>query len=319
MKNFYHYNAKSVAEAVSLLKEYAGKAKVTAGGTDLLGVLQDRILPTQPEALINLKTIPGLDAIKEDAEGLKLGALAKLADIAASDIVKGKYAALAEAAGKVASPQLRNQGTIGGNICQDVRCWYYRLLRNAFYCLRKGGAVCYGIAGDNRYLSIYGGPAGCYAVCPSDTATALMALNATIKTSARTIPIGEFYIDTAPGNVLKSDEIVTEIAIPTPAASNKQKFLKHAQRKSIDFPIVNVAVYITPATGAVTDARIALGAVAPKPIRATDAEAAVKGKTITADVAEAAATAAVAKAVALTMNKYKIQITKALIKRALLA
>jgi len=319
LKNFYHFNAKSVADAVSLLKEYAGKAKVIAGGTDLLGVLQDRILPTAPEALINLKTISGLDTIKEDAEGLKIGPLATLADIAASATVKGKYAALAEAAGRTASLQLRNQGTIAGNLCQDTRCWYYRLLRNAFYCLRKGGVVCYGIAGDNRYLSIFGGPAGCYAVCPSDLAPALMALNASIKTSARTIPIGEFFLDTAPGNALKTDEIVTEIVVPPPAASNKQKFLKHAQRKTFDFPIVNVAVYVTPATGAVTDARIALGAVAPKPIRATDAEAAVKGKTIDATVAEAAATAAVAKAVALIGNKYKVQITKALVKRALLA
>lgn len=319
MKQFLHFNAKTIEEAVSLLDKYKGKAQIIAGGTDLLGQLKDRSLPTQPEVLVNIKTIPNLDYIKEDAEGLKVGALAKLYDIATSTVVQAKYGALAQAARAVGSNHLRHMGTIGGNLCQETRCWYWRLPWNAFFCLRKGGALCNAQLGDNRYHSIFGGPGGCYAASPSDTAPALMALNAKAKTSERTIPLTDFFKDTAPGHVLGPKEILTEIQVPTPPADNKQVFLKSAIRKAIDFALVSAAVFITPKTGAVTDARIALGAVGPKPIRATDAEAALKGKTVTAEVAESAAAVALAKAVALPMSKYKTQIAKALVKQAILA
>ena len=159
MRSFHHINAKTVNQAVKLLKNYKGKAKLIAGGTDLLGTLKDRILPDYPEAIVNIKTIPGLDYIKEDAKGLKIGALTKLMDIAKSPTVKRKNKLLAEAAEAIATPQIRNMGTIGGNLCQDVRCWYYRYphhIGGRILCYLKGGRGCYALTGENQYNSIFG-------------------------------------------------------------------------------------------------------------------------------------------------------------------
>jgi len=313
MKRFDHIDAKTVNEAVSAL---GAKANIIAGGTDLLYTLKDEILPDYPETVVNIKTIPNMDSITEDSSGLKVGALARLADIAKDATVKSKYSALAEAAGRAASPELREMGTIGGNICQLVRCWYYRYHNNRFFCFRKGGPMCFAVAGENRYHAILGG-AACFAVCPSDTAIALTALDATIVTNKRSIPIGDFY--EVLGNVLDDNEIVTEVQVPTPASGTKQTFTKFALRKSIDFAIVSVATAITTSGGSVSDARIVLGAVAPMPYRATGAEDAIKGKAITESLAETAAAAAVKDAVPLGKNKYKVEIAKTLVKRAILA
>jgi NADPH-dependent glutamate synthase beta subunit-like oxidoreductase len=173
MRSFNHINAKTVNEAVTLPRKYKGKAKLIAGGTDLLGALKDRILPDYPEAIINIKTIPGLDYIQEDARGLKIGALAKLEDIVESPIVKGKYKLLAEAAEAVATPQIRRMGTIGGNLCQDLRCWYYRFphqIGGRFLCYLKGGKGCYALTRENQYHSIFGGSREasppCSSACP---------------------------------------------------------------------------------------------------------------------------------------------------------
>ncbi len=160
MKSFKHVNAETRDEAIKLLAGYRGKAKLIAGGTDLLGALKDKILPDYPEAIINIKTIPGLDYIKEDATGLKIGALARLVDIAESPAVKAKCSLLAEAAGAVATPQIRRMGTIGGNLCQDLRCWYYRYphqIGGRILCYLKGGKGCYALTGENQYHSIFGG------------------------------------------------------------------------------------------------------------------------------------------------------------------
>ncbi len=160
MKPFNHVSAKTVNEAVKLLKNYKGKADLIAGGTDLLGALKDRILPDYPEAIINIKTIPNLDYIREDAEGLKVGALTKLGEIAESPTVKGRYKLLAEAAEAVATPQIRRMGTIGGNLCQDLRCWYYRYphhMGDRILCYLKGGTRCHALTGENQYNSIFGG------------------------------------------------------------------------------------------------------------------------------------------------------------------
>ena len=146
-------------EATRLLAKYEGKAKVNAGGTDLLGAMRDKCLSEYPEAVINIKTINGLDYIKKDKKGLRIGALTKLADIAGSPEVKEEYKLLAEAAHSVASPHIRNMATIGGNLAQDVRCWYYRYpqqIGGPIICLRKGGKICSALAGDNRYHSIFG-------------------------------------------------------------------------------------------------------------------------------------------------------------------
>jgi NADPH-dependent glutamate synthase beta subunit-like oxidoreductase len=159
VKPFKHYHAQSVREATALLAKYKGKAKVNAGGTDLLGAMKNKTIPAYPELVINIKTIKGLDYIKKDKKGLRIGALTKLADIACSTEVKGEYRLLAEAAYSVASPHVRNMATVGGNLAQDVRCWYYRYpaqIGGPIICLRKGGKICNALAGDNRYHSIFG-------------------------------------------------------------------------------------------------------------------------------------------------------------------
>ena len=184
MRRFEYFNARTIDDAVSVLRRYGGRARVIAGGTDLIGTMKDEILPIYPEAIIDTKNIPGLDFIKEEEKILKIGALTRLEDIATSETIRTNYGALAEAARRTASPHIREMGTLGGNICQDIRCWYYRKPQNRFPCLRKGGGRCYAINGDNRYHSIFGGSVeeGCYAVHPSDTAPALIALDAGIRT-----------------------------------------------------------------------------------------------------------------------------------------
>lgn len=312
----------TVDEAVSRLRLYGGKASVIAGGTDLLGKMKDMILPVYPEAIINLKTIQGLDFIKEEKDILRIGALTRLHDIAVSLIVKKKYSALAEAARRTASPHIREMGTIGGNICQDIRCWYYRNPNNRFPCLRKGGGRCYAINGENRYHSIFGGSVeeGCYAVHPGDTAPALVALDARIKTSKRIVNAEDFF-EVKPGSstILDADEIVTEIQVPKGGRNCRSAFLKFALRKSIDFPIVNCAAMIKKSKGKVSDARICLNAVYVKPYRTQKAEDAIIGKAIDEGSAEDAGAAAVSGARPMTHNSYMVQIARTMVKRAVLA
>jgi xanthine dehydrogenase YagS FAD-binding subunit len=313
MKSFNHTNAKSLAEVKTALGD--SKTILIAGGTDLLGTLKDNILPTYPSTVINLKTVPGLDFIKEEGGMLKIGALTRLADIAANPTIKQKYTALAQAAFRVATPHVREMGTIGGNIAQLHRCWYFRKPENRFNCIRKGGNQCFAMTGDNRYHSIFGAVNRCIAVHPSDTAPALIALNAKVVTDRRTIEAENFFDVKKPGNtVLAMDEIIREIQIPAPPAGAKSAFLKFAIRKSIDFPIVNCAVMVGG-----DRPRICLNAVAPKPYRAKKAEEAIAGKTINEKNAEAAGKAAVADARPLEAARFKVQIAKTLVKRAILA
>ena len=315
MRKFLHINATTIDEAVSALG--GANAWVTAGGTDLLGTMRQMILPDDmyPKTVVNLKTIsPSLEYIKEEGGMLKLGALARLEDIAKSSVVHDKWAALAEAAHETASPHIREMGTIGGNVCQLNRCWYFRKRDNRFDCVRKGGGMCYATAGDNRYHSIFGGILACMAVNPSDTAPALVALDAKIVTSAgRTINAEDFWEVKIPkSTVLDDDEIVTEIQVPD--FSGKSSFIKFALRTEIDFPIVNCATAIS--NGA---ARICLNAVFNLPYRATAAEESIAGKTIDVANAEAAGAAAASGSMALTMNRWKIVVAKALVKRTILA
>jgi xanthine dehydrogenase YagS FAD-binding subunit len=317
MNKFTHVNAKTTAEAAAAL---GTSAAVIAGGTDLYNSLKAQIFPNPPQKLVNIKTIPNLAYIKEEGGTLKIGALALLCDIADSSVVKGKWPSLAEAAKRVGTPQLRNQGTIGGNICQKSRCWYFRAEKNQFNCLRKGGQLCYMIAGNTlRHACLYP-EGGCVTIDVSDTALPLTALGATIVTTKKSVPISDFF--TALANVLDATEIVTEIQVPSPAAGTKQTFIKWAERKAIDFAEASVATLITVSGGNVTDARIVLGGVSPRPRRATDAEAALKGKAISDAVATEAAAQAVKGAVALTAyggNGWKIPLVKKLVKTAIMA
>jgi xanthine dehydrogenase YagS FAD-binding subunit len=320
MKNFQYFTAGTVDEAVGLIDKYKGTVSIIAGGTDLLGELKDRSLPTQPDVLVNIKGVTGLNTITEDATGLKVGALATLYDISNSSTVSSKYAALAQAAGAVGSPQLRVIGTIGGNLCQHVRCWYFRADKNYFNCIRKGGTVCYAVAGDNRFHAILGGKT-CYAVSPSDTATALGALNANLMVQGtagtRTIALDDLY--NTLGITLAPDEILTQVQVPTPNAGSKSAFVKFGIRKAFDFAIVSAAAVITSSGGSVTDARIYLGGVGPVPYRATKSEAALKGNAITEALADSAAAATMADAVPLTKNAYIVDIARTIMKDAILA
>lgn len=309
MKHFSHMQVASAEEAARNAE--AGTAAFIAGGTDLLGTLKDEILPSYPELVIDLKTIEGLDEIVDEGEALRIGALVKLADLADSELVQQGCAALASAAGKVASPTIRHMGTLGGNVCQMHRCWYFRVPDDRFHCKRKGGNYCPARIGDNRYHSIFGEEDGCFAASSHDTAPALIALGATMVTTNRELSAEEFFqVNGVRSTVLADDEVLTHVVVPKVARSAFEKF---ALRKSIDFPIVNCAV----AQGEDGAARVALGGVYPSPMRSAAAEEAVASG-ITAESAAAAGDAAVSGATPLAKNAYKVEITRTLVKRTLL-
>jgi xanthine dehydrogenase YagS FAD-binding subunit len=315
-----HINAETVDEAIMILSDYMGKAKPIAGGTDLIRLLRNHI--ESPMVLVNIKTIPNLSGITEDAEGLRIGTLTTIHDIETSPIIRDEYSMLSEAAHLVASPQIRRMATIGGNLCQSTNCWYYRMepvTGTTFICRRKGGTTCYATAGDNRYHAIMGGK-GCFAPCLSDLAPALVALDAKLKITGpdgeRGTTVEQFY--TPLGNILKPNELITEIRVPTIKPGTRQRYFKFRLRKAIDPALSSVAAAITAEAGVVVDARIVLGGVAPMPYRAFAAEGMIRGKVITENLAEISAKAAMSEAAPLSGNAYKVPITKALIKRALL-
>ena len=318
-RHFKHFNARTIDEALSWLSQYREEAKIIAGGVDLLGLMKNKVIA--PRVMVNIKTIPDLSYLTEDAEGLKIGALTSIKDIETSAAVKAKYSLLAEAAHSVASPHVREMATIAGNLCQDVRCWYYRrspITGLSFFCHRKGGERCYAVDGENQYHAIMGANE-CHAVCSSDIAPALLALEARVKIAdlagERLIPLEEFF--TPLGNSLKPNEIITEIQVPTPRPNTKQRYLKFRLRKAIDPAIASVAAAITTEAGVVTTARIVLGGVAPTPYQALVAEETLIGEVITETVSEAAARAALSRAKPLSQNAYKIPITETLVRRAI--
>jgi len=314
MQPFAHHDATSVADASSALG--AGNAVIIAGGTDLLSRLKDRNYPTYPATLVNIKTIPNKDYITPGSGTLKIGANAILADIASNSTVTGSYSLLSDAINTVASPHVRQVATLGGSLCQYVRCWYNRNPNNRFYCIRKGGTTCYAASGDNRYHQIMGAPKGCNAVYPSDSATALTALNATVVTNKKTVAIGSFF-DELKGPILDPDELITEVDVPAPAAGSMQVWSKFRLRAAIDFAIVSVAANLTMSGTTVSAAKIVLGGVYQIPWESTEAEKALVGQTLNATTAAAAATAALSVATPLQYAQYKVPLLTTLITRAL--
>jgi xanthine dehydrogenase YagS FAD-binding subunit len=332
MNLFTHVNATTLAEATTATAT-AG-TQVIAGGTDLVPYLRAMCSPNPPTKLVNLKTItPSMVYIKEDSGFLKVGALTTLSAIAADATTLSKYTALAQAALAAASPELRNQGTIGGNICQKPRCPYYRFENDDFKCLRKDPAgTCFALTGTNTYHSIFGTVIGCVAPVPSDIAPVLVAMNANIVTTVKTWKAADFFVvPNVPDarreqiNALAAGEIVTEIQIPTPASGSKSAYVKWSFRKAIDFPLVSVAALTTQVAGLVTVSSIALGGVYGQPKVATTAQTAMVGQAVNATSATAAGTAAATGTTVLpnptgtNSNSYKVQVLKVMVQKALLA
>ncbi len=320
MKQIQHFDAASVQDAVSILSKNKGNVAVIAGGTDLLGLMKDQVLANLPGVFVNIKSIPNLNAISESSGVLTIGATATLSDVATNSIITTKYPLLAQAASSVATPAIRNMGTIAGNLRQDARCWYYRAIGNYFNCLRKGGNTCFAVSGDNRLHGIFG-QAGCYMAHPSDMAPALIAMGASLSitgsSGSRTAKVQDIYEPL--GDTIAGDEVVTAVTVPTPTAGTTGVYLKYRFRRSIEFPVVSVAALLTSSGGKVTNATIAMGGVSPIPIRASGAETSIVGQAINATTAAAAATAALQSAVPLAMNKYKVAVAQTIISNAILA
>jgi xanthine dehydrogenase YagS FAD-binding subunit len=303
------------------LDEFREDARIIAGGVDVIGLMKNRVV--SPSVLINIKGVRDLNEIHERPRGIEIGSLATIDDIESSDVIKRKISLLSEIAGSIGSPQIRNMGTLGGNLCQDVRCWYYRrspVTGISFDCRRKKeGHACFAVNGENENHAIFG-EGVCVAVCPSDMAMGLSALGATIKTvsagGGRIIPIGQFY--TALGHVLEPDEMITHICIPEVRANTRQRFLKFRVRKAIDFSTVSVSSVLTMTGSTIDDARVILGGVSPVPHEALKAKKVLVGERLTEDVAEEAARASVTDAMPLAKNGFKVSLVMALVKRALL-
>ena len=327
MKGFDLHEPTTVTEAVGLLNQLGATGKVLAGGSDLVGgVMKDWVtgkgMPL-PTALVDITTIPDLKGIKSSGSGITIGAATTLTEIIESAEVLNTIPLLAESARSVASPLIRNFGTLGGNINQRPRCWFFR--GEDFACYKKGGDFCYAVTGDNTYHAIIGGEL-CYIVHPSDTATALLALNASAKVASpsgvRDVAFDAYFHgpreDVLTETVLKPNEVMSEVTIPTPAAGTRMAWTKLKDRQVYDFAVVSVAVsFVVDEGGKWTDGRVVLGGVAPVPYRATVIETALKGQDVKATAKSAAAQIRTV-ARPMSLNSYKVDIAANLIERTLL-
>jgi xanthine dehydrogenase YagS FAD-binding subunit len=326
MKTFEWTNPTNVNEAVKLLRVSAPgdideAPRPIAGGQDLLTTMKD--YTSRPVRVVNLKNIRGLDRITLNARGLTIGALVTLSELEEHAGVRKSFPGLVEAAHSIATPQIRNLGTVGGNLCQRPRCWYFRL--EEVNCLKKGGSECYAANGENKYNAIIGGGPS-YIVHPSDLAPMLLALGASVNvvgaTGKRVIPLDKFFTLPSEGNirrenVLKNEEIITEITVPSSAVAARSTYLKFKERESLDFALASAAVAVQMSNGTVRDARIVLGGVAPIPWRVPAAEKFVTGKSLTPDVLAETAKIALADARPLEKNAYKVPLAQTLVRRAL--
>jgi xanthine dehydrogenase YagS FAD-binding subunit len=339
MQSFEWVNANSVSEASGSVTTTVAAAMVVptgglasqdavvvkAGGIDLLDLMKEGLL--QPRRIVNLRGITELDRIVEGKDGtLRVGSLVTIAQIAQHPIIVQRYAALADAARYSASPQIRNMATLGGNLLQRPRCWYFRSVHH--HCARKGGETCFAFGGENQYHAIFD-HSGCAIVHPSTAATALVALGATVEMvsddgSRRVVPLEEFFLlpakDIHRENDLKSGEILSAIMLPNLGPSVRSVHLKQGEKDSFDWPIADVAVLLDRNSGGVCQqVSIILGAAAPVPHRATAAEAVLRGKPVQEQTVRDAARAALTGAAALSKNAYKLPIFETLVRRAVLA
>lgn len=319
LPQFTYVRPGSLSEALEHARSEG--AVLHAGGTDLLGCLRDRVFSAAKVVAIgDLEELRGISPTRDG--GLRIGALTTLAEVAAHPLIVERYAALAQGAASAGSPQLRNQGTLGGNLCQRPRCWYFR---GDFPCLRKGGATCYAIAGENQYHCIFGGDR-CYIVHPSDTAPALVALDARVRLASpsgtRLVRLESFFVppseDVRRETLLQPGELLTEVLLSPPAAGQRSIYRKVRARGAWDFALAGVAVALSGPDDRVEAARVVLSGVAPIPWRAVDAEEALNGSRLDAETISRAATASVADARPMTRNGYKVELVRGLTEETLL-
>jgi xanthine dehydrogenase YagS FAD-binding subunit len=319
MKTFRSVNARSVAEASAFLAQNPGST-VVGGGSDVLGMVKERLIT--PDALVNLRSVRALDAITESNREIHIGATATLDAISRHAAIRQRYAVLAEAAGQVATPQIRNVGTIAGNVLQRPWCWYYR---NHFPCYKNGGNTCFSITGENEFHAIFGGGPS-FIVHPSDTAPALVALNARFRIvgprGERTVAAADFFqlptANPARENALANEEVLAEVILPAPPSGLRSSYHKVLDREAWTHAVVSVAVALEMNGPVCRGARVVLGGVAPIPWRVPEVEAMLTGQRITADLAARAGAKAVEGARPLAKNGYKIPLTTAIVKQTLL-
>ena len=329
MTSFQLLTPQTIPEAVALLSAADGSDSTLpiAGGSDLLSEIKEGV--ARPDTLVSLAIIPGLQGITVSDDELTIGAAATIAEIAEHPIIREEFTALAQAAAGLATPQIRNVGTLGGNLNQRPRCWYYRHpLTN---CLKKGGSHCFAIAGNSKYLCLTGGDR-CYIVHPSDTAVALLAFNANVDTAgpsgSRSIPIGDYFTypaaDITRENCLQPGEILTHVRLPRIAAGNSTRrslYLKAREREAGDFALVSVAAVIDlhgpPDGPAIARAAVTLGGVAPVPHRASEVEDYLTGQSISVIDPSHAGSLTLPDARPLTQNAYKLPMARNLVHRAI--
>ncbi|MCB0730089.1 MAG: xanthine dehydrogenase family protein subunit M [Ignavibacteriae bacterium] len=320
MKTFEYMQPENIESASKFLTKNKDSIAF-AGGTDLLGLMKDDIF--SPKQLVNLKKIGDLNFIKyNENEGLRIGALTKLSEIENHNIVKEKYNVLYQSIYELATPQLKNIGTLGGNICQRPRCFYFR---GDYDCIRKGGDTCFAITGHNKYHCIVGGDP-CYIVHPSDTAVALVALNAKFKIfdgkNEKTIPAEEFFIlpnvDETKENILNSGELLTEIIIPPINNNTVSSYIKVKERGAWDFALVSIAGVFNKNDNKITDGKIVFGGVAPSPWQDKKINDNLVSFNLTQENIKKLSSLAFEKTDVLEMNEYKVTLAKNLIIKLLL-
>jgi xanthine dehydrogenase YagS FAD-binding subunit len=322
---FEHADAESIQEAVFWLQKWGNEASVIAGGTDLLGLMKDRLEGPQlrmPQVLINVKPIAEMKRIDHDDElGLRIGAAVTLSQLGASDIIRDRFSILSQAARQIGTTQIRNMGTVGGNLCQRPRCLYFR--HPDFPCYKKGGRSCYAVSGEHRFDHSVINYGKCVVAHPSDMAPALIALNASaiIATSngERKLPLQDFFLSANDytETALKPGELLVEVRVPNESSKTHQLFLKHRVRHASDFALASVAMVAEISNGIVQDIRIVMGGIAPFPYIADRTEEMITGKGLDPKLISRIAKASIDGARPLPQNGYKIDLAKALVKRAL--
>jgi xanthine dehydrogenase YagS FAD-binding subunit len=315
MKSFANVNARDMKDAATRLKE--PNAVAVGGGSDLLGMVKEHLV--QPDVLVNLKSIRGLDQVSAKGAEVNIGGLITLDNLSQHSLIRSNYTVLAEAAESVATPQIRNAGTLAGNVCQRPWCWYYR---NNFPCFKNGGTKCFSVAGENQFHAIFGGGPS-FIVHPSDTAPALVALDAKFRivgpSGERTLAAADFFalpkVNAAKENVLAHDEVLASVILPRSAKGTRSTYHKVLDREAWTHAVVSAAVVLEMDGATCKSARIVLGGVAPIPWRLQKVEAMLAGQRITPELAAKAGDAAVEGAAPLAKNGYKVPLTKAVVRR----